>query len=773
LKIVQFIKLILPAIIIGCTISINSYSQKVYVGTTMVFTDYLENTCGIVYKENNQPRDPFISLADHGANIVRFSVKFPPYSNSYSNGLIVDHESPENVKKGMQRAKEAGLMTLLTFTYQSFALEDSQKLNAYVAPLEWQGFASDVNRLADSVYQYTYSILDNYCSEGLIPEIVAIGNESVWRRLEPNLPENQLPAYSAQRSVTLHNAGSRAVRDISEKYNSDIQVCFHMMDPYRTENWLKTHFSYGLNVDIIAISLYRGWMDDNYGSYSSLGHYVAGIRAKYGIDFLVMETAQLFTSGGSDNHVDILGVENIPAGYPNPPNTETQKRYLIDITNQVIDNGGLGTIVWGGEWVGSDCFIFADPWGAGSSWENKTFWDFNNNLHDGVNWMLPFSGKVPVVFKVKMTGVDVSKGLYIKGDIKNKDGKTWEYIPMQYEGNDIYTHTAYLPADSSGAYYYLTDSSETSREIVPDECVLDMGTYRGFQIPLNSSGEVFFSVWSSCDTVQKFILKTSISGEGSISPSGGTFVEDTDITLTASPSNGWEFLEWTGDLMSSENPVTFTMDSDKNVTAKFIEKQQVVLTFKVDMTGINVTNGVYVTGAFENAYGLPWVLNKMVVYEGNNIYSYSTWASVETSGAYYFLNANNWEAREYVPGACVGMWNTDRKFVVNQNDTTFAFKWSSCEKIGLTSSISNDRLKNLSIYPNPILNREIVIHNDNPSLLSFTMYDLQGRVVYVSPEVVNKGEPVIFQLTGNITNGFYIIDILTDQERYIQKILVQ
>jgi len=53
------------------------------------------------------------------------------------------------------------------------------------------------------------------------------------------------------------------------------------------------------------------------------------------------------------------------------------------------------------------------------------------------------------------------------------------------------------------------------------------------------------------------------------------------------------------------------------------------------------------------------------------------------------------------------------------------------------------------------------------------MYDLQGRVVYVSPEVVNKGEPVIFQLTGNITNGFYIIDILTDQERYIQKILVQ
>jgi arabinogalactan endo-1,4-beta-galactosidase len=753
---------------------IDIFSQKVYVGTTMGFTDYLEKNCGVVYKESGEPADPFVSLSEHGANIVRFRVGFPPYSSSYSNGQVIDHESPENVKTGMQRAKDAGLKSLLSFSYQSFALEDSQKLNDYVAPLEWQSFASDVDRLADSVYRYTFDILDYYCSSGLIPEIVSIGNESVWRRMEPNVPENQLPAYDPQRSVTLHNAGSQAVRDISVKYNFPIKVCFHMMTPAQTEWWLNEHSPYGLNFDMIGISLYYGWYNNNYGSYNSLGRYVAGITGKYGIDFLVMETAQLFTSGGIDNHVDILGAENIPAGYPNPPTTETQKKYLIDITTEVINNGGSGVITWGGEWVGSNCFIYADAWGAGSSWENKTFWDFDYNLQDGVNWMLPFSGKVPVIFKVNMTGVDVSKGVFIKGDIRNKNGKTREFIRMQYEGNNIYTHTSYIPPDSTGAFYYLNDSSESARESVPDACALQSGSDRRFYIPLNSKGEVFLSAWSSCDTIPKYTLSTHITGEGSVSPPAGTYALNTDVTLTATPAPGWNFTEWSGDLSGTGNPMIITMDLDKDITAKFVEKPIVTLTFKVDMTGISVINGVYVTGEFENLKGLPWVLNKMVINEGNNIYSYSTWAHIESSGAYYFLNDNYWNAREYVPGSCVEMWNSDRKYVVNQNDTIFGYKWSSCNKIGTPVNFNQEsKMSGLTVYPNPVLNREIVFHCELVEWFSFTIYDLVGRSVCFSSLKVNQGKSTTFQIPENIKNGFYILDIMADKERITQKILIQ
>ena len=115
-----------------------AWSQELYVGGTMGFTDYLENRCGIVFKENGVPKDPYQSMADHGATIVRLRLDHPPYASSYSEGTQVDHKSVANVKIGMQRAKDAGLKTLLTFGYTSWALEDSQNLNPYVA---WTRFS--------------------------------------------------------------------------------------------------------------------------------------------------------------------------------------------------------------------------------------------------------------------------------------------------------------------------------------------------------------------------------------------------------------------------------------------------------------------------------------------------------------------------------------------------------------------------------------------------------------------------------------------------------
>jgi arabinogalactan endo-1,4-beta-galactosidase len=362
-------------------------SQEVYIGTTMGFTDYLENKCNITFKENNISIDPYTSIATNGANIARLRIDLPPYKSSYSENKIVDYRSLENVKVGFTRAKNAGLKTLLTFSYESFALEDEQKLNHYVAPLAWQSIADDLDKISDSVYSYTYKALDEYCKEGLIPEIVSIGNESSWHRLMPNIPENELPDYNPERSVELHNAGARAVREIAAKYNTEIKVCFHMATPATTKWWLETHWPYSPDFDIMGLSIYYGWYNGDYAGFSSLGDYIEGMRLEYGIDMMIMETAQLFREGGNDNHVDILGIENIPLGYPNPPTFETQQDYLVDITREVLDNGGIGTIVWGGEWVGCDCYIYADQWGKGSSWENKAFWDFNYNLHGGIQWM--------------------------------------------------------------------------------------------------------------------------------------------------------------------------------------------------------------------------------------------------------------------------------------------------------------------------------------------------------------------------------------------------
>jgi hypothetical protein len=69
----------------------------------------------------------------------------------------------------------------------------------------------------------------------------------------------------------------------------------------------------------------------------------------------------------------------------------------------------------------------------------------------------------------------------------------------------------------------------------------------------------------------QYTLTVNTTGNGSValSPVGGTYDEGTVVTLTATADTGWEFIEWTGDLTGSENPINIIMDANKSVTAVF------------------------------------------------------------------------------------------------------------------------------------------------------------------------------------------------------------
>jgi hypothetical protein len=51
----------------------------------------------------------------------------------------------------------------------------------------------------------------------------------------------------------------------------------------------------------------------------------------------------------------------------------------------------------------------------------------------------------------------------------------------------------------------------------------------------------------------------------------GAYNEGTEITLTASPTIGYQFDHWGGDVSSSDNPLLVSMNADMNITAVFIE----------------------------------------------------------------------------------------------------------------------------------------------------------------------------------------------------------
>gem|GEM_PF-771989 len=74
-------------------------------------------------------------------------------------------------------------------------------------------------------------------------------------------------------------------------------------------------------------------------------------------------------------------------------------------------------------------------------------------------------------------------------------------------------------------------------------------------------------------TIQVFSLTVNIVGNGTVTPSGGTSYEyGSVVTLTATPSPGYRFLKWSGDVPSGhekDNPLTLNMDSNKTLIATF------------------------------------------------------------------------------------------------------------------------------------------------------------------------------------------------------------
>ena len=89
---------------------------------------------------------------------------------------------------------------------------------------------------------------------------------------------------------------------------------------------------------------------------------------------------------------------------------------------------------------------------------------------------------------------------------------------------------------------------------------------------------------------KKYALTTSVEGEGTVSEKvikAGTATDynsGTIVELTATPSAEWLFVEWTGDLESTDNPAQITIDKAKTITAVFVKKQY-PLTIEIEGEG--------------------------------------------------------------------------------------------------------------------------------------------------------------------------------------------
>lgn len=123
----------------------------------------------------------------------------------------------------------------------------------------------------------------------------------------------------------------------------------------------------------------------------------------------------------------------------------------------------------------------------------------------------------------------------------------------------------------------------------------------GNETPPSSNGE---------DPTVTYTLSVDISEEsaGSVSPSSGEFEPGEQVTVEANVNQGWVFDEWSGDLQSTDNPFTFTINSDINLIANFLDRRSeysVLLTISDDQDELQLEFGQDNQDSFEYAPPSP------------------------------------------------------------------------------------------------------------------------------------------------------------------------
>ena len=109
-----------------------------------------------------------------------------------------------------------------------------------------------------------------------------------------------------------------------------------------------------------------------------------------------------------------------------------------------------------------------------------------------------------------------------------------------------------------------------------------------------------------------YTLSVNIVGSGSVSPTGGSYLSGTVVSLSATPDADWQFDGWSGDLSGATNPIDVTMGADKTITATFSEvitpPTPISYTLSVNMVGsgtVTPTSGSYLSGTIVSLSATP------------------------------------------------------------------------------------------------------------------------------------------------------------------------
>lgn len=482
------------------------------IGQDLSYANMMED-CGAQFHEDGEVKDVYQIFADNGTNLVRVRLwNNPNWQESLKQpeGVKSQYSNFNDVKETIFRAKLAGMKVMLGFQFSDFWADPGRQ----IIPKAWEGVGTNETALKDSVYNYVTKVLTALNKEDLMPEYIKIGNETnsgimTHKGMNSKFEGITLLSNSWARHAKYYNAAIKAVRDISVTTSIKPKIALHVAGAENAVWFYNNIMTNGVtDFDVMGFTYYYSYGEK---SIAYVGDVIEKLKSQHpGYEAMVVETGYLW----SNKNIDGLGnIINGSSPDYQPVSPETQKKFMVDLSNEVKNTGGSGVIFWEPDWVSTPC---TTPWGTGSSQEHVAFFDFNNNLNymknGGGGWPNEFwNESTPttsnVTFKVDMTNQDVSRGVYLVGSITN-----WQFVQMIAEtGNsNVYQTSVELNVGDAHAYYFITtnrwDNYELFRETVPEACansdeiLNDAGwtTDRAFIVPKQDTIIAFG--WGSCQT---------------------------------------------------------------------------------------------------------------------------------------------------------------------------------------------------------------------------------------------------------------------------------
>ncbi|NQX59958.1 InlB B-repeat-containing protein [Paenibacillus qinlingensis] len=246
------------------------------------------------------------------------------------------------------------------------------------------------------------------------------------------------------------------------------------------------------------------------------------------------------------------------------------------------------------------------------------------------------------------------QGIFITHDKKIRsqfrNGNKWTIA--EYTGTEAVTLPIWLKVEKQGTK--LTTYSSVDGQIWVQRGSQTIATFTnpftvGLAVTAGQDGKFvtakFSDInWQAEPSTDYALLANAVHGTISTNPSGITHAPGTLVTVTATASAGYTFNGWSGDLNGTTNPATITMDSNKTITANFVESTtQFTLTTQTEHGTITLdpASGSYNVGTLVTLTAVP-----------SAGYVFSGWSgdlSGAANPATLVMNANKTVTATYVP----------------------------------------------------------------------------------------------------------------------------